>query len=254
MRVALFVPCFMDQFFPRAAMATAELLTKLGCQVEVPPDQTCCGQPLVNSGFTRQAEAAIAHHRQVFAGYDAVVCPSGSCTSMVRHHSGAGDCGTACGRREGAGTTYELCEFLHDVLKVQRLDARCHHRVGIHQACHGLRELRLGPSSERPCAVLPAKPQALLGLVEGITLVPLSRPDECCGFGGTFAVSFPNISTAMGNLKLDHMRAAQPDVVVSSDMSCLMHLGGLAAREGKPVKSLHLAQVLRDALGNRDKP
>jgi L-lactate dehydrogenase complex protein LldE len=250
MRVALFVPCFMDQYFPRAAMATAELLTKLGCQVDVPPEQTCCGQPLVNSGFTRQAQAAIDHHRQVFAGYDAVVCPSGSCTSMVRHHSGpaAGGCGTACHRTEEAGRTYELCEFLHDVLQVRQLDARCAHRVGIHQACHGLRELRLGPSSERPCAALPAKPQALLGLVEGISLVPLTRPDECCGFGGMFAVGEPDVSRDMGLDRLADHRQAGAEIIASTDMSCLMHLEGLSRRRGLGLRFAHIAEILNGDL------
>ena len=250
MRVALFVPCFMDQFFPRAAMATAELLEKLGCHVEVPPDQTCCGQPLVNSGFTREAKAAIDHHRRVFAGYDAVVCPSGSCTSMVRHHSGpaTGDCGASCGRLDGAGKTYELCEFLHDVLKVQHLDARCHHRVGIHQACHGLRELRLGPSSERPCALLPAKPQALLGLVEGLNLVSLNRPDECCGFGGMFSVGEADVSRDMGLDRLaDHQRAGV-EIIASTDMSCLMHLEGLARRRNLGLRFAHIAEILNGDL------
>lgn len=243
MRVGLFIPCYMDRLYPRAAMATLELLEKLGCDVEFPEDQTCCGQPMANSGLKTQAAGVAAHHAKVFSGYDHVVCPSGSCVSMVRNHYRGllAETPAVIAVRQ---RTFELCEFLHDVLKVEKLDAACPRKVGLHRACHGLRELRLGPSSERVHAKLPSKAERLLAMVRGLELVPLDRPDECCGFGGAFAVGEADLSVRMGNDRCaDHIRNGA-EIIASWDMSCLMHLEGILRENKSPVRVAHIAEIL----------
>ncbi|HET6436606.1 MAG TPA: (Fe-S)-binding protein [Anaeromyxobacter sp.] len=247
MRVALFIPCYVDQLYPGVGLATARVLERLGCEVVYPEDQTCCGQPMANAGFAAQAAPLARRFLEVFSGFEAVVCPSGSCTSMVRNHYHglvAGD------PRYGAvrAATYELCEFVADVLKVERLPGRFCRRVGLHQSCHGLRELRLAAGSERRVAPFD-KVASLLRSLEGLELVSLSRPDECCGFGGTFAVAEEAVSCLMGRDRIaDHLRAGA-EVVTGTDVSCLMHLGGLARRTGAPLAFLHVAEVMAEAMG-----
>lgn len=247
MRVGLFIPCYMDRLYPRAAMATLELLEKLGCEVVFPEDQTCCGQPMANSGLTASAAGVAEHHARVFAEFDYVVCPSGSCTSMIRNHSKslapANPAADAVRAR-----TFELCEFLHDVLKVRSLDAACPRKVGLHRACHGLRELRLGPDSERGHVKRPAKAELLLGMVKGLELVELDRPDECCGFGGAFSVGEATLSVRMGRDRCaDHLRHGA-EVIVSWDMSCLMHMEGILRHDGSSVRVAHIAEILNGDL------
>jgi L-lactate dehydrogenase complex protein LldE len=244
MDVALFVPCYIDQLYPRVGLATAELLERQGVQVHFPEAQTCCGQPMANSGFFDDARQLARKMLDVFSPYEHVVCPSGSCTSMVRNHYPEllpGDPRVAALRAK----TRELCEFLHDVLQVRprgRFDAR----VGLHQSCHGLRELRMGSGSER--LVPPySKTRALLEGIEGLQLAELSRADECCGFGGTFAVSEEAVSCAMGRDRVaDHERAGA-EVITGADSSCLMHLDGLIRRDGKKLRVLHVAELLEEA-------
>ncbi|HEY4883233.1 MAG TPA: (Fe-S)-binding protein [Myxococcales bacterium] len=244
MDVALFVPCYIDQLYPRVGLATAELLERQGVQVHFPEAQTCCGQPMANSGFLDDARQLARKMLDVFSPYEHVVCPSGSCTSMVRNHYPEllpGDPRVAALRAK----TRELCEFLHDVLQVRprgRFDAR----VGLHQSCHGLRELRMGSGSER--LVPPySKTRALLEGIEGLQLAELSRADECCGFGGTFAVSEEAVSCAMGRDRVaDHERAGA-EVITGADSSCLMHLDGLIRRDGKKLRVLHVAELLEEA-------
>jgi L-lactate dehydrogenase complex protein LldE len=242
--VALFVPCYVDQFYPQVGLATADLLERHGVTVRFPEAQTCCGQPMANSGFFDDARALARKMVEVFTPYEHVVCPSGSCTSMVRNHY-------PMLLRDHPGLsalqakTREVCEFLHDVLGL-RPRGRFTARVGLHQSCHGLRELRLGTGSER---LVPAfsKAQALLEGIEGLELVELARPDECCGFGGTFAVSEEAISCAMGRDRIaDHERAGA-EVITATDMSCLMHLEGLIRRERRKPRVLHIAQLLEEA-------
>ena len=244
MDVALFVPCYIDQLYPRVGLATAELLERQGVTVHFPEAQTCCGQPMANSGFFGDARQLARKMLDVFAPYEHVVCPSGSCTSMVRNHYPEllpGDARVAALRSK----TRELCEFLHDVLQVRprgRFDAR----VGLHQSCHALRELRTGSGSER---LLPpySKTRALLEGIEGLQLAELSRADECCGFGGTFAVSEEAVSCAMGRDRVaDHERAGA-EVITGADSSCLMHLDGLIRRDGKKLRVLHVAELLEEA-------
>jgi L-lactate dehydrogenase complex protein LldE len=244
-RVALFVPCYVDQLWPRAGLAAVQVLERHGVEVVFPEEQTCCGQPMANAGLADAAAPLARRFLEIFRGYDAVVCPSGSCTSMVRNHYDP-FLGGAPGFAELKARTFELCEFLVDVLGVKGAQGRFPHRVALHQSCHGLRELRLGTPSER---LLPRsnKVDALLRSLDGIELVPLARADECCGFGGTFAVAEEAVSTLMGRDRIaDHARAGA-EIVTGTDVSCLMHLEGLARREGSPLRFLHVAEVLAEA-------
>ncbi|MCC6883530.1 MAG: (Fe-S)-binding protein [Verrucomicrobiales bacterium] len=236
MTIGLFVPCYIDQLYPRVARASWELLTGLGHTVESPEGQTCCGQPLANSGHAAQGEPCVTGFSQLFGQYDAVVGPSGSCVLHLKEHlEQRGD--------PLAHRIHELCEFLHDIARVERLEATFPHRVGLHQSCHGLRGLGLGRPSE--CQI-PAfsKPARLLGMVGGLELVPLDRADECCGFGGTFSVQESDVSVAMGTDRLADHERHRAEFITSADMSCLMHLGGLASRAGSPVKVIHIAEIL----------
>lgn len=241
MRVGLFIPCYIDQFYPDVAVATVEVLERFGVEVDFPEAQTCCGQPMANTGCTSSAEPLAIRAAEIYAPYSHVVCPSGSCTSMVRTHY---DEYFTDGRDDhGLRTkTFELCEFLHDVLQVTSMDVRFPYRVGLHQSCHGLRELRLGWSSETMTA-RDDKVSRLLRMVEDLQLVDLKRPDECCGFGGTFAVNEADVSTAMGRDRIADHASAGAEVIVAGDMSCLMHLDGLLRRDKQPMQVMHVAQV-----------
>lgn len=245
MRVGLFIPCYVDQLYPQVGLATVELLESLGVEPDFPAAQTCCGQPMANVGCTEAAAPLARRFVEVFRPYDYVVGPSGSCVAMVRNHyahyfHGAADYEHVRAR------TFELCEFIVDVLKVERLPGSFPQRVGLHQSCHGQRELRLGASSE---LVGPAysKTRQLLEGLDGIELVPVARADECCGFGGTFAVSEEAVSCLMGRDRIaDHVQAGAA-VLTAGDMSCLMHLAGLAERQRSPLRILHVAELLAEA-------
>jgi len=246
MRVALFVPCYVDQLWPRVGLSTVRVLERLGVQVVFPEEQTCCGQPMANAGSADAAAPLARRFLEIFRGFEAVVCPSGSCTSMVRNHYDPFLAGRP-GFEELKKRTFELCEFLVDVLGVKAIEGRYPHRVGLHQSCHGLRELGLGTPSER---LLPRanKVGGLLSTLGGIELVPLARADECCGFGGTFAVAEEAVSCLMGKDRIaDHARAGA-EVVTGTDVSCLMHLEGLARREKVPLRFLHVAELLSEAI------
>jgi L-lactate dehydrogenase complex protein LldE len=240
--VGLFIPCYVDQFYPQVGLATVTLLERLGCRVQFPEAQTCCGQPMANAGSAEAAAPLAERFLRIFEPFPYVVCPSGSCVSMVRHHyrdllPGRPEV-DAVGKR-----TYELCEFLVDVLHVEAIPGRFPHRVGLHQSCHALRELRLGSGSERVVRGF-NKVRILLSSLEGITLVDLTRPDECCGFGGVFSVEEEAVSCAMGKDRLaDHLQAGA-EVITGVDVSCLMHLDGLLRREKKPLRVRHVAEIL----------
>jgi len=239
-RVQLMATCLCDAFYDDVAAATVEVLEHLGVEVVFPEAQTCCGQPAFNGGDWVASRKVVRHTVRTFAGEDPVVVPSGSCAAMMFHGAvlefekepDLRDV-EALGRR-----TWELADFIVNGLGVKTWPGRYDAKIAFHRSCHS-RGTASGEAS-----------LTLLNAIAGVTVVPFGEGEQCCGFGGTFSVSFPNISTAMGSLKLDHVRAAQPDVFVSGDMSCMMHMGGLAAKEGKPIKTLHLAQVLRDALKN----
>jgi L-lactate dehydrogenase complex protein LldE len=244
--VALFIPCYVDQLYPEVGLATARVLERLGVKVEFPEAQTCCGQPMANAGVTSAAAPLARHHLDVFEKYAQVVCPSGSCTAMVRHHYA--DVLPGDPRVEVVGgRTYELCEFITDVLGIRRIEGSYPRRVGLHQSCHGLRELRLGTGTER--MVEPwNKVRSLVGSLAGVQLVDLTRADECCGFGGIFSVDESEVSGAMGRDRVaDHAKAGA-EVVTAVDVSCLMHLEGIARRGRSPLQFLHVAQVLDEAM------
>ena len=242
MKVGLFIPCYVDQLKPEVGMATLKVLEQAGVDVEFPEDQTCCGQPMANSGCGREAAKVARKFVRIFARYDYVVGPSGSCVSMVRNHYGH----YLHGQRDYERLRtriYELCEFLHDVLGKRSWPARFPHRVGIHQGCHGVRELRLARSSELRAPPFD-KVRALLSSVEGISLVELSRSDECCGFGGTFAVAEDAVSGMMGRDRVDDHERAGAEVITGVDPSCLLHLEGIARRRKKPMRVMHVSQIL----------
>jgi len=245
MRVGLFIPCYIDQFYPQVGLATLRVLRHFGVNVDYPPAQTCCGQPLANAGLIDDARPVAERFEQIFRPYDYVVGPSGSCVSMVRNHYD-----NLIADREQLenlqGKTFEFCEFLVDVLKVQNLSGRFPHRVGLHQGCHGLRELRTGSSSETVGEPF-NKARSLLASLEGIEFAELSRPDECCGFGGTFAVSEEAVSCMMGQDRLADHQQAGTQVLTSGDMSCLMHLEGIARRQEIPMRVMHVAEILAEA-------
>ena len=249
MRVGLFVPCYVDQFYPQVAIATLELLEKLSradapITVVYPSGQTCCGQPMANSGFEHLTHSLNERFVAQFGDVDYVVCPSGSCTLHLKDHlhSPTNEVKAAAVR----GRIYELVEFLTDVLKVENLNARFPHRVGLHQSCHGQRGLHLSQMSELVAAPF-SKPVQLLTLVEGIDLIDLDRPDECCGFGGTFCVMEEAISSKMGKDRVaDHLRHGA-EYITGADMSCLMHLEGIIRRKKLPVRVMHVAEILTSA-------
>ena len=243
MTVALFIPCYLDQFYPDVAISTLELLERIGVDVVYPDGQTCCGQPMANTGCTSDCEPVAKHFVELFCEYDAVVCPSGSCTAMVRHHYDEYFSDDDSAFVHVRDNTFELCEYLHDVVKVQELDVHFPYKVSLHQSCHGLRELRLGASSEN-MTQRENKVRKVLDLVKHIEWKTPDRSDECCGFGGTFAVNEADVSASMGRDRIADHVAAGSEVLVSADMSCLMHLEGLIRREGNPIEVMHVAQIL----------
>src|SRR5215831_4947104 len=222
MRIGLFIPCFIDAFFPEVGVATLELLERFGHEVIYPRDQTCCGQPMADNGFDAEAAATEALFVRNFADFDYVVAPEGSCVHHVRSYF-------------DRGRTFELIEFLHDVLKVDAFPwARFPHRVGLHNKCISLRRLKHAKPSEVHEPFF-SKPIDLLSKVEGIEFVNSARPDECCGFGGTFSVFEEAVSAKMGYDKVsDHARAGA-EYIVSADSSCLMHQRGCGERIGVPI-------------------
>lgn len=239
-RVQLMATCICDAFYDDVARATVEVLEYLGCKVEFPAGQTCCGQPAFNGGDWAASRKVVRHTVETFAGETPVVVPSGSCAAMMFHGAllefekeSDLPAVAALGSR-----TWELADFIVNGLGVTTWPGKYEASLALHRSCH----TRGTKSSDSV--------QALLSSITGVRLVSFGEGEQCCGFGGTFSVSFPNVSTGMGTLKLEHIREAKPDVLVSGDMSCMMHLGGLAEKEGKPIKTQHFAQVLRDSLKN----
>ncbi len=245
MRIGLFIPCYVDAFHPEVGIATLELLERLGLEVEYPTDQTCCGQPMTNTGCHAESAATEALFVGNFADYDYVVCPSGSCAHHVRCNLDAIEQNDAV--RRVRSRTFELVEFLHDILKVEAFPwAEFPHKVALHHNCNALRGLNVASMSELRDAPF-SKPMHLLGKIPGIQFVELARPDECCGFGGTFCVFEEGVSAKMGHDKVldEHQSGAQ--YVVSSDSSCMLHQQGCAERAGLPLKFVHVAQILNGA-------
>lgn len=241
MKVALFVPCYVDQFYPQVAVATLEILEKLGVEVTFPPQQTCCGQPMANSGFEHLTSRTNHLFVRQFSGFDYVVCPSGSCTLHVKEH--LHDDQADDDARKIRSSIYEFTEFLTDILKVTNLPSRFPYRVGIHQSCHGQRGLHLSQMTELVAEPF-SKSTQLLALVDGIELITLSRQDECCGFGGTFCVAEESVSVKMGKDRVaDHLQH-DADYITGGDMSCLMHMEGILRRQNSKTKVVHIAEIL----------
>jgi L-lactate dehydrogenase complex protein LldE len=245
MKAALFIPCYVDAFFPEVGIATLELLERLGVEVVYPLNQTCCGQPMGNSGCQDDAAATEALFVRNFAGYDYIVTPSGSCTHHVRENLTA--IPQTAETVQVRQRTFELVEFVHDVLKVREFPwAEFPHAVGLHNGCASLRALRTAKMSEINETPF-SKPLDLLSKVKGIRFVTPERPDECCGFGGTFSVFEEPVSAKMGYDKVTDHRKAGAEYIVSGDMSCIMHQKGCAERQGLPIKFIHIAQILNGA-------
>ncbi|WP_183575025.1 (Fe-S)-binding protein [Mucilaginibacter sp. X5P1] len=241
MKVGLFIPCYVDQFYPGAAIATLRLLEKLGVEVAYPPKQTCCGQPMANSGFEHLTGDCNELFVKNFAEFDYIVAPSGSCVLHIRDHLHDDKHPEAA--KSISHKIYELTSFLTDVLKVKSLPAKFPHRVGLHQSCHGQRGLHISSMTE---LVTPefSKPGSLLKMVADIDLVDLTRKDECCGFGGTFCVTEEAVSVKMGKDRVaDHLKH-DVSYITGVDMSCLMHMEGILKRQGSKVKVIHIAEIL----------
>jgi len=237
-RIALFVTCLADGLYPDVGRATVRVLERLGHTVEFPEAQSCCGQMHVNTGYQKQAVPLVERFADGFAGYDAIVAPSGSCVGSVRHQHAmlARRFGTPALQAEVdavAAKTYELSELLVDVLGVTDVGAYFPHTVTYHPTCHSLRLLRVGD-----------KPTRLLRAVEGLELVELPDADQCCGFGGTFALKNADTSTAMLADKMRHVLDTGAEVCSAGDSSCLMHIGGGLSRIRAGARTLHLAQIL----------
>ncbi|MGC4110541.1 MAG: (Fe-S)-binding protein [Nocardioides sp.] len=232
------VTCVNDAMFPGVGRAVVEVLTRLGVEVEFPEAQTCCGQPMVNTGYLDEAVPVVRTFVSAFEGYDAIVTPSGSCAGSARHQhrivaERAADPALAEALAAISPRVYELTEFLVDVLGVTDVGASFPHRVTYHPTCHSLRLLGVGD-----------RPRRLLEGVRGLRLVDLPAAEECCGFGGTFAMKNADVSVAMGADKARHVRETGAEVLVAGDSSCLMHIGGLLSRERSGVRVMHLAEVL----------
>lgn len=235
MRISLFVPCFVDQIFPNVAMSMVRIFERLGHEVDYPEGQTCCGQPPFNSGYWDEARGAACHTIDVFKDSEIIVGASGSCGAMLKVfypellHGDARETDA----KNLAGRVHEFSSFLVNVLGVTDVGARFDAKVTFHDGCHGLRELGIK-----------REPRELLKNVRGLELVEMSEAETCCGFGGTFAVKYPQISTAMGEVKCASAVDTGAEYVVSNDSSCLMQIDGMLKRQRAGVKTLHLAEVL----------
>ncbi len=238
MRIALFVTCLADTMFPGAARATVEVLERLGHEVAAPRGQTCCGQMHINTGYQREALPLVRRYVRTFEPYEVIVAPSGSCVGSVRHQHTmvarrAGDERLAASAEDVAARTYELSEFLVGVLGVDDVGAYFPHRVTYHPTCHSLRMLRVGD-----------KPLRLLRHVRGLDLAELPEADQCCGFGGTFAIKNADTSIAMLADKMQHVLSTGAEVCTATDASCLLHIGGGLSRLRTGVRTVHLAEIL----------
>ena len=240
MRLALFVPCYIDQFHSAVALATARVLQHLGHEVIVPAGQTCCGQPTFNTGDWDESRRIARHFLEVFEPYETVVAPSGSCVGMVRENypwlfEGQPELPRA---QAMAPRVHEFTSFLVDCLGVTDLGAMVEATVTLHDSCHALRELGIRQ-----------QPRALLANVQGLTLVEMPQSDVCCGFGGAFSVKYPEISTAMADDKLANAVSTEAEFITGVEASCLMHLRGRIERRGLPIKTIHIAELLAHGMG-----
>ena len=226
MKVALFIPCYVNALYPEVGEASYRLLCSLGVDVDYPLEQTCCGQPMANAGYEADAKPLAEKMERLFAGYDYVVGPSASCVSFVRegyprltHHDDDKEC--------LASHIYEICEFIHDVVRPTKLDARFPHKVSLHNSCHGVRLMR-----------------NLLSLVEGVEVVEPERKDECCGFGGLFSIEESAVSKRMAHDKVARHVATGAEYITGADSSCLMNMQGIIENEGLAIRTKHIIEIL----------
>jgi L-lactate dehydrogenase complex protein LldE len=231
-RVSLFVTCVIDQVFPQVGMAMADVLERAGCEVEFREAQTCCGQPAFNSGYRDEARSVAEHFLKTFEGAEHIVVPSGSCCSMISHHF-AELLPDDKRVHEMEPRVWEFSQFFTSVLKIEDVGARFDGAVTYHDSCHALRELKIKDG-----------PRRLLENVRGLRLVEMEPAEECCGFGGTFSVKFPEISGGMVRTKIDAIEKTGAGTVVSIDSSCLMQIQGALSRAGSKIRTMHLAEVL----------
>jgi len=238
MKVGLFIPCYVDQFYPQVAIATLELLEKLKVDVTYPTSPVCCGQPMANSGFELLTQNINQKFKDSFQGYDYLVCPSGSCTLHIKEH---------IQHTSNSLKAIELTEFLTDVIQIQKLTARFPYKVGLHQSCHGQRGLKLAQMSELMAPPF-SKPVSLLNMVKDLELIYPDRVDECCGFGGTFCVTEEAVSVKMGQDRIHDHTAKGVEYITGGDMSCLMHLEGILKRQGSTIQVKHIAEILNSNL------
>jgi L-lactate dehydrogenase complex protein LldE len=219
--------------YPEVGVASYKLFDYLGIEINYPLNQTCCGQPMANAGFEQKAIPMIKHFDELFESYEYVVAPSASCVAFVKPRTN--------------GKIYEVCEFLHDILKVNKLPGKFPHKVSVHNSCHGVRELHLSSPSELNIPRY-SKIKNLLTLIEGVEVFEPEKADECCGFGGMFSIEEPSVSVCMGQDKLANHIATGAEYVTGADSSCLMHLQGVARREKQPIEFIHVVQILAAGL------
>ncbi len=234
--VTLFIQCIIDSLYPEVAEAMVTVLERLGFKVVCPPDQTCCGQPAYNSGYHAEARAAARHFLRVFRDAQVIVCPSGSCVNMVRHHYGnlfAPDTEFKALAGRIAARTFEFTEFLVDVINIESVGARYNGSVTYHDSCHLLRGIKVAE-----------QPRKLIKKVIGLDFIEMNNSDRCCGFGGAFSAKYPEISTAMVDEKAHHIIKSKADAVIGCDMGCLMNIKGRLNRIGSDIKVRHIAQLL----------
>ena len=245
MKIGLFIPCFMNELYPDICKATYNLLKSQKLQVEYPLSQTCCGQPMANSGCSKDVKTLAINFVNTFKDYDYIVAPSGSCVSMVKeHYSEFFDNDKDFNKVKAS--IYEVCEFLHDIIKIENLNFNnisFPYKVGVHNSCHGHRVLKLATASELNIPY-DSKLKNLLNKVSDIEMVTLKREDECCGFGGTFSVAEEAVSVAMGKDRIkDHLNSSA-QIITGADMSCLMHMDGIINRDKTPIKVMHIVEIL----------
>lgn len=246
MRVGLFIPCYVNAIYPQVGVATYKLLDYLGVDTDYPVRQTCCGQPIANGGFEQEAAGLARHFEDLFRGYDYIVAPSASCVSFVKNKYPpiTREEGDSC---QTGGKIHDVCEFLHDILKVDKLPSKFPHKVSVHNSCHGVRELHLSSASELNMPRY-SKIKDLLSMVEGIEVLEPDKVDECCGFGGMFAIEEQAVSVRMGYDKLKSHIATGAEYITGADSSCLMHMQGVVERERWPVRFIHVVQILTAGL------
>ncbi len=244
MKVALFATCLGDELYPDVARSTARVLERLGCEVRLPDRPLCCGQPAFNSGYPAEAKRVADAWLAAFSGAEFVVAPSGSCAGMIHHNYERlfeREPAHLAEVKELTARTYEFSQFLVEVLRIERLEASFPHPVTYHASCHAERLLGLGKA-----------PLTVLGAIPDLTLAPLPRIEDCCGFGGSFAVKLSGISTAIVDEKVDHIASTGAHYVTSTDLGCLMNIAGRMDRRGVPVSALHLASLVDRALAQEE--